>query len=82
MMHGKGRLCFVTFHERKWIVRVAAFVVNVYLSRDIDIWFLQSRYSVLQLDSEQMNEPCVLFRWTYLRLASNHLKLNFNTIFS
>ena len=38
MMHGKGRLCFFTFHERKWFVRVAAFVV--YFSRDIDIWFV------------------------------------------
>ena len=38
MMHGKGRPYVVTFHERKWIVRVAAFVV--YFSRDIDIWFV------------------------------------------
>ena len=79
-MHGKSRPCFVTFHERKWIVRVAGFVVKI--SRDIDIWFVQSRYSVLQLDSEETNEPCVLFRSTYLRLASNYLKLNFNPIFS
>ena len=37
-MHGKGRPHFVTFHERKWIVQVAAFVV--YFSRDIDIWLV------------------------------------------
>ena len=36
---------------------------------------------MLQLHSEQMNEPCVLFRSTYLRLASNYLRLNFNPIF-
>ena len=36
---------------------------------------------MLQLDSEQMNEPCVLLRSTCLRLASNYLKLNFNPIF-
>ena len=37
MMHRKGRLRFVTFHERKWIVREAAF--DVYISRDIDNLF-------------------------------------------
>ena len=80
MMQGKGRLCFVTFHERKWIMREAAFVV--YFSRDIDIWFEWSRHSVLLLDSEQMNQPCVLFRSTYSRFASNYLELNFNPILS